>query len=72
MEKNNSQIQKIAIITGGTSGLGLAMAKKFVEKEILTIVTGRDDAKLNENKGDMLHGLFYNKKGRLLINMHPF
>ena len=50
MEKNNSQIQKIAIITGGTSGLGLAMAKKFVEKEILTIVTGRDDAKLNETK----------------------
>jgi NAD(P)-dependent dehydrogenase (short-subunit alcohol dehydrogenase family) len=42
--------QKIAIITGGTSGLGLAMAKKFVEKGILTIVTGRDDLKLKETK----------------------
>src|SRR6478736_10397408 len=50
MEKNSSQIQRIAIITGGTSGLGLAMAKKFVEKEIFTIVTGRDDAKLKETK----------------------
>lgn len=50
MEKNNTQTQKVAIITGGTSGLGLAMAKKFVEKEILTIVTGRDDAKLKETK----------------------
>jgi NAD(P)-dependent dehydrogenase (short-subunit alcohol dehydrogenase family) len=53
MEKNKSQIQKVAIITGGTSGLGLAMAKKFVEKEILTIVTGRDDAKLKETKDSL-------------------
>ena len=53
MEKNSSQIQKVAIITGGTSGLGLAMAKKFVEKEILTIVTGRDEAKLKETKDSL-------------------
>jgi len=50
MEKSNSQTEKVAIITGGTSGLGLAMAKKFVENKILTIVTGRDEAKLKETK----------------------
>src|SRR6478609_3229185 len=50
MEKSTRQLQKVAIITGGTSGLGLAMAKKFVEKEIMTIVTGRDESKLKETK----------------------
>jgi NAD(P)-dependent dehydrogenase (short-subunit alcohol dehydrogenase family) len=50
MEKSDSQIEKVAIITGGTAGLGLAMAKKFVEEGILTIVTGRDDTKLKETK----------------------
>jgi NAD(P)-dependent dehydrogenase (short-subunit alcohol dehydrogenase family) len=50
MENSTSHLQRIAIITGGTSGLGLAMAKKFVEKEIMTIVTGRDDSRLKETK----------------------
>jgi len=50
MEKTNSRFEKIAIVTGGTSGLGLAIAKKFVEKGILTIVTGRDESKLKETK----------------------
>jgi len=50
MEKSTGHLQKIAIITGGTSGLGLAMAKKFVQREILTIVTGRDESKLKETK----------------------
>ena len=50
MEKSTGHLQRIAIITGGTSGLGLAMAKKFVEKGILTIVTGRDESKLKETK----------------------
>ena len=50
MEKSTGHLQRIAIITGGTSGLGFAIAKKFVEKEILTIVTGRDESKLKETK----------------------
>ncbi len=50
MEKSTTHLQRVAIITGGTSGLGLAMAKKFVEMGILTIVTGRDEPKLKETK----------------------
>jgi NAD(P)-dependent dehydrogenase (short-subunit alcohol dehydrogenase family) len=37
---------KLAIITGGGSGLGLATAKKFTENNILTIIIGRDQHKL--------------------------
>jgi len=43
-----SNAQKIALITGGSSGLGLAMATKFVQQNILTIITGRDKQKLDE------------------------
>ncbi|MFC0517323.1 SDR family NAD(P)-dependent oxidoreductase [Mucilaginibacter angelicae] len=37
---------KLAIITGGASGLGLATTKKFIEQGIKTIIIGRDEAKL--------------------------
>lgn len=40
--------QKTAIITGGASGLGLAMAKKFTTNNILTIIIGRDTEKLEK------------------------
>ena len=40
--------EKIAIVTGGASGLGLAIAKKFVCQGLLTIITGRDEGKLKE------------------------
>lgn len=40
--------QKIAIVTGGGSGLGYAIAEKFVEKNILTIILGRTEEKLQE------------------------
>lgn len=39
--------QKIALVTGGGSGLGLAIATKFVANNILTIIVGRDAAKLD-------------------------
>ena len=38
--------QRIAIITGGGSGIGLAIAEKFVQTGILTIIVGRDQEKL--------------------------
>ena len=41
--KNTS---RVAIVTGGASGIGLAIAQKFVENNIRTIVIGRDAAKL--------------------------
>ncbi|OKS87307.1 SDR family NAD(P)-dependent oxidoreductase [Mucilaginibacter polytrichastri] len=37
---------KIAIVTGGASGLGLATTQKFIEAGIKTIIIGRDENKL--------------------------
>jgi NAD(P)-dependent dehydrogenase (short-subunit alcohol dehydrogenase family) len=37
---------KIALVTGGSSGLGLAIAKKFTENNIHTIIIGRNETKL--------------------------
>jgi len=45
---SKSLSQKIAIVTGGTAGLGLAIAKKFVCQGLLTIITGRNEKKLKE------------------------
>lgn len=38
---------KIALVTGGTSGLGLATAKRFVAEGAKVVVTGRRDAELD-------------------------
>jgi NAD(P)-dependent dehydrogenase (short-subunit alcohol dehydrogenase family) len=38
--------KKIAIVTGGASGIGLAIAEKFVQNNIITIIIGRDKIKL--------------------------
>ncbi|RNI29155.1 SDR family NAD(P)-dependent oxidoreductase [Rufibacter latericius] len=37
---------KTAIVTGGASGIGLAIVEKFVQENIRTIVIGRDEQKL--------------------------
>lgn len=39
---------KIAIVTGGASGLGLAVTKKLVENQIKTIIIGRNESNLQE------------------------
>lgn len=41
-------IPKIALITGGSSGLGFATAKKFIEEGFHTIITGRKPEKLEK------------------------
>jgi NAD(P)-dependent dehydrogenase (short-subunit alcohol dehydrogenase family) len=41
---------KIAIVTGGGSGIGLAIAEKFVQNNIRTIIVGRDQKKLDDAK----------------------
>lgn len=40
----------IAIVTGGASGIGLAIAEKFSQNNIFTIVIGRDEIKLQAIK----------------------
>jgi NAD(P)-dependent dehydrogenase (short-subunit alcohol dehydrogenase family) len=38
--------EKIAIITGGSSGIGFSIARKFVSENIRVVIIGRDKAKL--------------------------
>lgn len=45
--------QKIALITGGSSGIGFATAKKFTSQNIFTIIVGRDVQKLDKAVGDL-------------------
>jgi NAD(P)-dependent dehydrogenase (short-subunit alcohol dehydrogenase family) len=42
-----SKQKSVAIVTGGASGIGLAITEKFVSKGILTIIIGRNLQKLN-------------------------
>ncbi|SFF47711.1 SDR family NAD(P)-dependent oxidoreductase [Thermoflexibacter ruber] len=45
--------QKIAIVTGGGSGIGLAIAQKFVANQIFTIIIGRDKEKLEKAQASL-------------------
>ena len=52
--------QKVAIVTGGASGIGLAIAEKFVQHGIRTVVAGRDENKLEAARkklGDMCYAI---------------
>ena len=39
---------KVAVVTGGTQGIGLAIAKEFVQQGATIVVTGRDQGRLDE------------------------
>src|SRR5258708_6579834 len=38
--------KKVAVVTGGARGIGLALAKAFVGKGYAVVITGRDSARL--------------------------
>jgi NAD(P)-dependent dehydrogenase (short-subunit alcohol dehydrogenase family) len=40
-------VQKVAVITGGSTGIGLAMAKRFVSEGAKVCITGRRQAELD-------------------------
>lgn len=44
---------KVAVITGGSSGIGLATAKLFVEQGAYVYITGRRQAELDQAKADI-------------------
>jgi len=46
-KKNQKENRKIAILTGGASGLGISMARRFAENDIFTLLIGRDLKKLD-------------------------
>jgi NAD(P)-dependent dehydrogenase (short-subunit alcohol dehydrogenase family) len=45
---------KVVLVTGGSSGIGLAAAVKFAEAGAITIIVARDEAKLAEAKKEIL------------------
>lgn len=48
------QVKKtIALVTGGASGLGLAIAGKFVSRGIHTVIIGRDEKKLKAARQEL-------------------
>ena len=46
---------KVAVITGGSSGIGLATAKLFVEQGAYVFITGRRQSELDKAKADGRH-----------------
>jgi NAD(P)-dependent dehydrogenase (short-subunit alcohol dehydrogenase family) len=54
----HDQTNRIALITGGASGIGLAIAERFVQGNIRTIIVARDENKLRaatEKLGELCH-----------------
>ena len=45
---------KVVLVTGGSSGIGLAAAMKFAEAGAITVICARDEAKLVEARAEIL------------------
>ncbi len=55
----SDQIKKVAIVTGGGSGLGFAISKAFTQNNISTIIVGRDEEKLKAAKAQLGNNCYY-------------
>jgi 3-oxoacyl-[acyl-carrier protein] reductase len=42
-----------AIVTGGSSGIGFATARQFLEEGVRVLITGRNEAKLAKARDDL-------------------
>lgn len=51
--KETESAPKTALVTGGASGIGLAIAQRFVQAGIRTIIIGRDVQKLEHAKAQL-------------------
>ncbi|GGV38136.1 short-chain dehydrogenase [Actinomadura cremea] len=47
MENNTRFADKVVLITGGTSGMGLAVARRLLEEGARVVITGRDQGRLD-------------------------
>src|SRR6267142_3568325 len=47
---------RVAVVTGGSAGIGLGAAKRFAEEGARVFITGRDKAKLDEALAVIGHG----------------
>lgn len=52
-------MKKVAVITGGASGIGLAITRKFKKEGLITIMVGRDKKKLKEVCGELGTNVHY-------------
>ena len=48
---------KVAVVTGGNSGIGLATAKEFSEQGAKVAISGRDQETLNSAKKEIGNGV---------------
>ena len=58
MTTENNKEQRIAIVTGGASGLGFAIAERLIGEKITTVIIGRNEEKLaaaKEKLGSLCH-----------------
>ena len=44
---------RVAVVLGGTSGIGLAIARGFVQAGAITIASSRDRAKVDSTAADL-------------------
>lgn len=61
---------KVVLVTGGSSGIGLAAACKFAEAGAVTVICARDEDKLAEAKKEILE--FARNGGRADAQVHTY